>query len=176
MPVEPAAARTRSTGMAGNAPAEEDDVGFLDNLRSKGLLAGDQLKTRVAQFKSKDFAEASMATCALIAASDGKIEPSERQKTAAFIGSHDVLAAFDAGQLRESFERYCGKLSSDYDFGKIEALQAVGKLRSKPDQARAVVQVGVLVGGADGDFDDDERRAVRDVCHAVGLDPAEFGV
>ncbi|WP_432493674.1 tellurite resistance TerB family protein [Kineococcus auxinigenes] len=151
-------------------------MGFLDNLRSKGALAGDQLKTRVAQFKSKDFAEASMATCALIAAADGKIDPSERQKTAAFIGSHDVLAAFDAAQLRDSFDRYCGKLSSDYDFGKIEALQAVGKLRGKPDQARAVVQVGVLVGGADGDFDDDERRAVRDVCHAVSLDPAEFGV
>ncbi|NAZ86263.1 tellurite resistance TerB family protein [Kineococcus indalonis] len=150
-------------------------MGFLDRLKGRGLPV-DQLKSRVTQFRSKDFAEASMAACALIAAADGRIDPAERQKTAAFIGSHDVLAAFDAAQLRESFERYCGKLSSDRDFGRIEALQAVGKLRSKPDQARAVVQVGVLVGGADGDFDDDERRAVRDLCTAVGLDPVEFGV
>lgn len=151
-------------------------MGFLDNLKSKGLLAGDQLKSKVGQFKSKDFAEASMATCALIAAADGSIDSTERQKTAGFIASSDVLAVFDAGQLRESFDRYCAKLSSDYDFGKIEVLQVIGKLRSKPDQARAVVQVGVLVGGADGDFDTDEQGAVRDICNAVGLSPQEFGV
>ncbi|WP_432571614.1 tellurite resistance TerB family protein [Kineococcus sp. SYSU DK005] len=150
-------------------------MGFLDKLKGRGLPV-DQLKSRVAQFKSKDFAEASMAACALIAAADGRVDPAERQKTAAFIGSHDVLAAFDAAQLRESFDRYCGKLTTDHDFGRIEALQAVGKLRAKPDQARAVVQVGVLVGGADGDFDADERRAVRDLCTALGLDPVEFGV
>ncbi|NAZ74187.1 Tellurite resistance TerB [Kineococcus sp. T13] len=119
-------------------------MGFLDSLKNKGLLAGDQLKTKVGQFKSKDFAEASMATCALIAAADGSIDPVERQKTAAFIASNDVLSVFDAGQLRESFDRWCGKLTADYDFGKIEALQAVGKLRSKPEQARAVVQVGLV--------------------------------
>lgn len=151
-------------------------MGFLDNLKRKGMPAVDQLKTKVGQFKSKDFAEASMATCALIAAADGSIDASERSKTAAFIGSNDVLSAFDAGTLRDSFDRYCAKLTADYDFGKIEALQAIGKLRTKPDQARAVVQVGVLVGGADGDFDVHEVRAVREVCQAVGLDPSEFGV
>ncbi|MFD0484717.1 tellurite resistance TerB family protein [Kineococcus sp. GCM10028916] len=151
-------------------------MGFLDNLKSKGLLAGDQLKTKVGQFKSKDFAEASMATCALIAAADGSIEPEERQKTAAFIASNDVLSIFNAGELRESFDKWCGKLTTDYDFGKIEALQAVGKLRSKPEQARAVVQVGVVIGGADGDFDPNEQRAVRELCQAVGIDPSEFGV
>jgi tellurite resistance protein TerB len=151
-------------------------VGFLDNLKRKGMPAVDQLKTKVGQFKSKDFAEASMATCALIAAADGSIDASERSKTAAFIASNDVLSAFDAGTLRDSFDRYCTKLTADYDFGKIEALQAIGKLRTKPDQARAVVQVGVLVGGADGDFDAHEVRAVREVCQAVGLDPTEFGV
>ncbi|NAZ84282.1 Tellurite resistance TerB [Kineococcus sp. R8] len=140
------------------------------------MPAVDQLKTRVGQFKSKDFAEASMATCALIAAADGTIDASERSKTAAFIGSNDVLSAFDASTLRESFDKYCTKLTTDYDFGKIEALQAVGKLRSKPEQARAVVQVGIVVGGADGDFDAHEVRAVREVCQAVGLDPTEFGV
>jgi tellurite resistance protein TerB len=151
-------------------------VGLLDNLKRKGMPAVDQLKTKVGQFKSKDFAEASMATCALIAAADGSIDASERSKTAAFIASNDALSAFDAGTLRDSFDRYCTKLTTDYDFGKIEALQAIGKLRSKPDQARAVVQVGVLVGGADGDFDAHEVRAVREVCQAVGLDPSEFGV
>jgi len=151
-------------------------VGLLDNLQRKGMPAVDQLGTKVGQFRSRDFAEASMATCALIAAADGSIDASERSRTAAFIAGDDVLSTFDAGTLRDSFDRWCTKLTADHDFGEIEALQAIGKLRTEPDQARAVVQVGVLVGGADGDVDAHEVRAVREVCTAVGLDPAEFGV
>jgi len=158
------------------ARKDGSDVGFLDNLKSKGLLAGDQLKSRVGQFKSKDFAEASMATCALIAAADGSIDPEERAKTAGFIASNDALSVFPPADLREKFDFYCSKLSADYDFGKIEAIQALGKLKSKPDQARAVVQLGVVIGSADGDFDPDEKRALREGANALGLDPAEFGV
>jgi tellurite resistance protein TerB len=37
-----------------------------------------------------------------------------------------------------------------------------------------VIQIGIIIGGADGNFDDDEKKAVRDACHAVNLPPAEF--
>lgn len=59
-----------------------------------------QLKTRTDQLRNKDFASASMAMCALIAAADGSIEASERQKTAALISNNDVLAIFPAEELR----------------------------------------------------------------------------
>ncbi|WP_267888678.1 TerB family tellurite resistance protein [Mycobacteroides chelonae] len=50
----------------------------------------------------------------------------------------------------------------------------MGKLKSKPEQARAVVQIGIIIGGADGSFDQYEKAAVKDVCFAVGIDPSEF--
>ncbi|MGP4022500.1 TerB family tellurite resistance protein [Actinomadura sp. 3N407] len=34
--------------------------------------------------------------------------------------------------------------------------------------------MGIVIGGADGDFDDNEKAVVREACHAVGLPPAEF--
>jgi tellurite resistance protein TerB len=37
-----------------------------------------------------------------------------------------------------------------------------------------VIQVGIIVGGADGNFDKDEQQAVREACLAVGIPPAEF--
>lgn len=40
--------------------------------------------------------------------------------------------------------------------------------------ARAVIQIGIIIGGADGHFDDHEKAAVRGAAHAVGIDPAEF--
>ncbi|MGH9223164.1 MAG: tellurite resistance TerB family protein [Acidimicrobiales bacterium] len=145
-----------------------------DQLKSRTATMSSQLKTKAHTFKNADFANASMAVCALIAAADGSIDASERQKVAGFITSNDVLSIFPPDELRSKFDNYCNKLSADYDFGKIEAIQAIGKLKKKEDQARAVIQVGIIIGGADGNFDDDEKRAVREACNAVGIPPAEF--
>lgn len=151
-------------------------MGFLDQLRASAKSGSDALNQQVSKFKSKDFAEAAMASCALIAAADGTIDQSERRKVAGFITSNSTLSVFNVSDLRASFDKYCDKLESDYDFGRIEVIQVVGKLRSKPDAARAVIQVSCLIGAADGDFSADEKKAVADIALAVGLRPEEFGV
>ena len=149
-------------------------MAFFDQLKSRTQEMSSQLKTKAGQYKSKEFANGSMAMCALIAAADGSIEASERQKTAALIMSNDVLSIFPPDELREKFGFYCDKLTSDYDFGKVEAIATIGKLKSKQDQGRAVIQIGIIIGGADGDFDSDERQAVKEACFAVGIAPSEF--
>ncbi|GAB2856182.1 tellurite resistance TerB family protein [Nocardioides pacificus] len=149
-------------------------MAFWDQLKQRSNDMNDQLQTKVGQFKNKDFAKASMAMCALIAAADGNVDPAERSKVVGLISSNDVLKVFPAADLRADFDNYCDKLNNDYDFGKLEAIQAIGKLKKKEDQARAVVQVGIIIGGADGVFDENEKRAVRDACLAVGIDPVEF--
>jgi tellurite resistance protein TerB len=149
-------------------------MAFWDSLKLKTREMNTQLATRAGQFKNKEFANGSMAICALIAAADGSIDAQERQKTAGLIMSNDVLKVFPPDELRQKFDWYCSKLESDFDFGKVEAIATIGKLRSKPDQARAVIQIGIIIGGADGTFDQHERAAVKQACHAVGIDPAEF--
>lgn len=149
-------------------------MAFFDQLKARTQQMSADLKTKADQFKSKEFANASMAMCALIAAADGSIDAAERQKTAALIMSNDILAVFSPDDLRQKFDFYCDKLSKDYDFGKVEAIATVAKLKSKPDQGRAVIQIGIIIGGADGNFDDDERKAVKEACFAVGIAPAEF--
>ncbi len=149
-------------------------MAFWDQLKSRTVEMNSQLKTKAGQFKSKEFANGSMAMCALIAAADGTIDASERQKTAALITSNDVLAIFPPDELRQKFDFYCDKLGKDLDFGKVEAIATIAKLKAKPDQGRAVIQIGIIIGGADGDFDADERRAVKEACFAVGIAPSEF--
>lgn len=149
-------------------------MALWDQLRQRSQDMSSQLKTKANQFKNKDFANGCMAMCALIAASDGSIDQSERAKVAGLITSNDVLSIFPASELRERFDHYCNKLSSDYDFGKVEAIQAIAKLKPKQDQARALIQIGIIIGGADGNFDENERAAVRDACFAAGITPSEF--
>ncbi len=149
-------------------------MALWDQLKSRlqGLTA--DTKTQVAKHQNKDFAKASMAMCALIAAADGTISPEERRKMAGFIASSDALSVFDAAELQQHFEFYASKLEKDFEFGKLESIATIGKLKSKPDAARAVLNVGIIIGGSDGHFDENEKRAVREACHALDIPPADF--
>lgn len=149
-------------------------MAFFDQLKARTQEMSSQLKTKAGQFKSKEFANGSMAMCALIAAADGSVDASERQKTAGLIMSNDVLSIFPPEELKQKFDFYCDKLGRDYDFGKVEAIATIAKLKSKQDQGRAVIQIGIIIGGADGNFDDDEKKAVKEACFAVGIVPSEF--
>jgi tellurite resistance protein TerB len=149
-------------------------MALWDQLKSRTQTMNEQLKTKKDQYRSKEFANASMAMCALISAADGSVTADERQKTASLIASNDVLAVFPPEELRQKFDWYCDKLNQDFDFGKVEAIATIGKLKSKPEQGRAVVSIGIIIGAADGDFDADERRCVKEACFAVGIAPTEF--
>ncbi len=149
-------------------------MGFLSKLKESAMELQSQLVTQVKQYKNQNFADATMAVCALVAAADGTIDSTERKKTAAFISSNDTLAVFDVSQLQQTFNTYCDKLVRDFDFGKVDLLQVVSKLKKTPPQARAAVQVAVIIAGADGDFDNDEKNIIREICRSLELDPKEF--
>lgn len=149
-------------------------MSFWDNLKDKVAGMNASLQTSVSKYKNAEFANGCMAMCALIAAADGSISGQEKGKIATLISVNETLKIFPAAELKTKFDFFCDKLTADYDFGRIEAIQAIGKLKPKADQARAVIQIGIIIGGADGNFDDDEKKAVKAACAAVGIPPAEF--
>ena len=149
-------------------------MSFWDNLKDKVATMNSSLQTNIGKFKNAEFANATMAMCAMIAAADGSVSGQQKGKIATLITQNDMLKIFPAADLKTKFDHFCDKLAADYDFGRIEAIQAITKLKSKPDQARAVVQIGIIIGGADGNFDADEKKAVKDACNAVGISPADF--
>ena len=149
-------------------------MAFWDKLRESTQTMQTQLLSKKNDLKSGAFRDASMAMCALVAAADGSVDPSERQRTASLIASNEVLQNFPADDLQRRFNDYVSKLTADFDFGKVSVLQDIGKTKKKPAEARAVIQIGIIIGGADGNFDDNEKKAVREACFAVGIAPAEF--
>ncbi len=151
-------------------------MGFLDDMKNKAGAMSDGLKKQVEQFVNAEFAAAAMATCAMVAATDGTIDAAERKRVAEFIMSSNLLKSFDVADLNSKFNYYCNKLQADYDFGRIEAIQVIGKLKNKPEQARAVLQVGIVISGYDRTFDDKKKAALLELCHAVGIDSKELVV
>ncbi|MFF5160150.1 tellurite resistance TerB family protein [Streptomyces sp. NPDC000348] len=146
---------------------------------SKAQLMGlfkSQLASAKAELKSGAYRDASMAMCALVAAADGRVDPAERQRVEELIVSNEVLQNFPADQLRKRFNEHVDRLTANFELGKARALEDIAKAAKKPAEARAVVQTGMVVAGADGRFEPAEQYAVRDACSALGLSPAEFGI
>ncbi|WP_121750807.1 TerB family tellurite resistance protein [Streptomyces sp. E2N166] len=146
---------------------------------SKAQLIG-MFKTQLAsvktELKSGAYRDASMAMCALVAAADGQVEPAERQRVEELIVSNEVLQNFPADQLRQRFNQHVDKLVANFELGKSEALQVIAKAAKKPAEARAVIQTGMVIAGADGVFEQSEQYAIREACTALGVPPSEFGV
>ncbi|KJR42067.1 tellurium resistance protein [Candidatus Magnetoovum chiemensis] len=47
-------------------------------------------------------------------------------------------------------------------------------MKKTPPQARAAIQVAVLIAGADGNFDNNEQNVIREICRSLDIDPKEF--
>ncbi|MBT2506557.1 MULTISPECIES: tellurite resistance TerB family protein [Streptomyces] len=149
-------------------------MALWDRIKESAQTMQTQLEAKKNDLKSGSFRDASMAMCALVAAADGSIDPAERQRVAQLIATNEVLKNFPADDLQRRFDDYLNKLTTDFAFGKVSVLQEVAKAKKKPAEARAVIQIGIVIGGADGDFDKDEQALVREACFTLDLPPHEF--
>ncbi len=149
-------------------------MALWDRVKESASQMQTQLVAKKNDLKSGAFRDASMAMCALVAAADGTVDPSERQRVAQLIATNEVLQNFPADDLRRRFEDNLNKLTADFAFGKVSVLQEVAKAKKKPAEARAVIQIGIVIGGADGDFDKTEQAVVREACYTLELPQHEF--
>ncbi|WJQ81563.1 tellurite resistance TerB family protein [Brevibacillus brevis] len=118
--------------------------------------------------------DAVVAGCALVAAADGHIESSEKQKMASYINRSEELKVFDMNDVISRFNHFVSGFEFDHGVGKMEALKAIGKLKNNPEAARILIGVCCAIGAADGDFDEKEKIIVREICQTVNLNPADF--
>ncbi|MFK4099418.1 tellurite resistance TerB family protein [Streptomyces sp. NPDC019531] len=138
-----------------------------------GLLKT-QLGSLKTELKSGAYRDASMAMCALVAAADGQVDGSEIQQMESLILGNEVLQNFPPEQLRTRFHKHVDQLTRNFPQGKAEAMQEIAKAAKKPTEARAVIQTGIVIAGADGHFSQAEQSVLREACAALGVNPAEF--
>ncbi|MFE1251898.1 tellurite resistance TerB family protein [Streptomyces sp. NPDC058735] len=170
-------ARAMQQGQAGRGATGAHSGGSRSGGGSKAQLVGllkTQLGSLKSELKSGAYRDASMAVCALVAAADGHVDPAERQHVESMILGNDVLQNFPPEQLRQRFNKHVDQLMANAQLGRAEALQEIAKAAKKPTEARAVIQTGIVIAGADGDFSQAEQMVLREACAALGVSPAEF--
>jgi tellurite resistance protein TerB len=152
---------------------------MLNSIVAKARESFSSLKNDAMKFKHDNFLNAAMAASAMITVADGNISREEKQKAIAFVRSHEALSVFDAADVAKRFKNYLDALDADnpdtdVDIAEITAMSDIGKVRNSPDQARMVVRLAIAIGGADGDFDQQEQAQAIKIAKELGLDPAEF--
>lgn len=111
-------------------------MALWDRLKESASTMQTPLESKKNDLKSGAFRDASMAMCALVAAADGTIDPSERQRVAQLIGTNEVLQNVPADDLRRRFDENIGKLTADFAFGKVSVLQEVAKANRRSPRPR----------------------------------------
>lgn len=149
---------------------------MLDWLKTNTAAAREKLATEVSKFRNRDFMEAVVCGCALVAAADGDISSSEKQKMTGFIQNSNELKAFDLKDVISFFNDICGKFEFDSEIGRAEALRILGKLKGQDDAARLLVRVCCAIGSSDGNFDDSEKAVCRTICTELNVPAADFGL
>lgn len=146
----------------------------LEWLKQRYTEVTANLKTEVSKFKNKGFLEAVVAGCALVAHADGVVKLEEKQKMVGFLRNSDVLSMFDIQEVIGIFDKYAKQFEFDSQIGRASALQGVAKVKGKDTEARLMVRVCCAIGAADGDFDEQEKAAVRAICNELALNPKDF--
>ncbi|WP_420490549.1 TerD family protein [Neobacillus drentensis] len=149
------------------SPSQTDYAEWANNQKRKAQ----ELFNR---YKSQDVLEAVVAACALVAMADGYLDASERQKMMEFVHQSEELRVFDTNKVIQKFNLFVSRIENDRMMGRAEAFRALGKIRTKPEIARLVARYCIAIGYADGNFDNNEKQMVSDICRELGLNPAEF--
>ena len=132
------------------------------------------LEDKVAQFQNDDFLTAVLSGSACIAAADGSIDKEEVSTLLKIIHAHPALKVFDAQTVATKLGVICEGFSVSNMIGRIPAHSAVMKIADDKTACETLIAVCCAIAGADGNFDDDEKKEVRDLCGLVGLDPSSF--
>ncbi len=147
---------------------------MLKDLLRQGKEKFNELKTDALKFKSKDFLQAVLGGSALVAYADGSVTSEEKKKMMAFIQHNETLSIYDSGEVVNCFKDYIDTFDFDLDVGQAKAMQAIGKMRGKNEQARLIMRIVIAIAASDGDFDSQEKAVAIQIAQELGLDPAEF--
>lgn len=149
-------------------------MSFFDKAKQALQNGRTELVTQVSRFKNKKFLEGTVSICAYIAMASNGADSEEKQKMMAFIKQSEELKVFDSTEIIGFFNKRTAAFEFDVDVGKGEAMKYIVALKSDDGAAQLALRVGVAVAKSDGDFDSNEKAAVKEICHALGLDPSEY--
>ena len=148
-------------------------MSLFDSIKKSFGDIGASLTAEVKKFRSKDLLHAIVSGAAMVAFADGEVSAEEKQKLLGYIRNSEQLGVFDADSIITIFNQTTQRFEFDNTIAVGETLQKIAVFKDKPE-AHIIVRVCIAIAKADGNFDNAERKAVGQICTALGLDSKDF--
>ena len=146
-------------------------MGFMDKINEIKNMA----VTQYSKIANKKLMEGTMAACALVANANGVLKDEEMTVMTGHIGHNESLKVYDIADCIGSFKKYNEEIKMQKIIGEQTCLAAIQKCK-KNEEARVLVAVCCAIAGTDGNFDDNEKAAVKKICNSLGINPSEFDI
>ena len=138
------------------------------------LTRRDKLLSEVRHFHNRDFLKAAMAVCALAAAADDEIKPSELSQIDEVLAEEPALQVIDSKKAIRTLRDYIHALQTDKTSAAQVLFKKVRRMRGNHKRARTLMRVAHLVIAADGEINHRERAVLWRICDMLKLDPREI--
>ena len=129
----------------------------------------------IKKYNDGDFVNGLAATAALIATADGEVEEAELKGVGELFAQDPLFEPFDKTLLVNRFYEYATKAGSPMLRPSIVEI-AVKGAKGNADRADKMLSIAQAVANADGEFEDTEKAAVRQLAGKLGLNAANYGV
>lgn len=148
-------------------------MSFLNSLKSLTNKASSEITDQFKRIKNKEIMEGVVAACTYVAYADGKVSSEEKNKMLGFLQNSECLKMYKPDAIIDTFGKFSRKFEFDKDMGISEVFKALGGI-TKIDEKKLIVRACIMIANSDGNFDQNEKEAVRKICKELGLDSSEF--
>ncbi|OYX08924.1 MAG: hypothetical protein B7Z15_14695 [Rhizobiales bacterium 32-66-8] len=142
----------------------------------KKALGGASREVSAAYGENKDFLEAACAAVALVAAADGDIEDSERQKATRLLSNHGELSKlYKQTDIEQTLATMFARAKDAS--GRQQLARELDDIKGRPSGAKMaedVYLIGLDIAHADGEVEPQEQDVLNRLAARLGVDPARF--
>ncbi len=131
----------------------------------------DKLVYEARHYRNKDFLEAVMAVCALIALADDEFQAVERQRIFQAFARVPALRELDFHQALNILKAHVEALGRDGPAAKDMLYNKVGRMAGRHKRVRTLMRLAYLIILADDEVHEGELEEVRHICRLLGLEP-----
>jgi tellurite resistance protein len=133
-------------------------------------------RTELERHKNRPFLNASMAACALVAATDGGVSLVERVRVDQIFARLNALRVFDPHGAVDAVNEFTQAIVRSPRDGRAKALKAVEAMAGDPERAELVICMCLALSEAEGDKSLVDQVEIVTLCSLLGVDPRARGL
>ena len=123
--------------------------------------------------QDRQFLEAAIAACALVAYADLEVTESELREISVSITRGLEFESLDLSEAKALFDQHISDLQSDFEKSKAVLYSKVGAYKGDRRKALALMRLACRISASDQDVSDEEKKIIGHLCALLNLGQEE---